>query len=133
MPRDRYSGEVSIDVDPGELADALERHDFAYLVTVSPQGRSHVVAVTPTLDGDVLAVEHLGRRTRANAEANPEVSLVWPPREPGDYSLIADGTAVLADDSLTLTPSRAVLHRSAPRPGGQAAVEGACGSDCVEL
>lgn len=121
---------MSVEVKPEQLAAALARYDFAYLITVSADAQSHVVAVTPTLKADTLTVTGLGRRTRSNAEANPSVTLVWPPVEAGDYSLIVDGAATLGDDSLALTPSRAVLHRSAPRPDATA---GGCESDCVEL
>ena len=123
---------MGIEVDPAQLASALERYDAAYLVTVSAQARAHVVPVTPTLDGQTLTVRGLGRRTRANAETNPSVALVWPPGLPGGYTLIVDGVVELGDDLLTLTPSRAVLHRSAPRPGG-AVDDSGCESDCVEL
>lgn len=122
---------MSVEVKPEQLAEALTRYGFAYLITVSAEARSHVVAVTPTLLAGVLTVGDLGRRTRTNVEAHPEVTLVWPPLQPGDYSLIVDGPATLDEDGLTVPPSRAVLHRPAARPDG--ATEGSCGSDCVEL
>lgn len=34
-----------------ELADAMAVYRFAYLVTISDDGRAHVVAVTPRWDG----------------------------------------------------------------------------------
>ncbi|HET8591643.1 MAG TPA: pyridoxamine 5'-phosphate oxidase family protein, partial [Nakamurella sp.] len=82
---------MSIQVQVGELADAMAVYRFAYLVTISDDGRAHVVAVTPRWDGRALIVEGLGRRSAANLAARPAVTLVWPPLEPQGYSLILDG------------------------------------------
>jgi hypothetical protein len=63
--------------------------------------------------------------------------LLWPPREPGGYSLIVDGRAEVtdADDSddgtarLLVVPTRALLHRNAdPSTPGSAT---GCLHDCV--
>jgi hypothetical protein len=93
-------------------------------------------------------VDQLGRRTLANVTDRPQVTLLWPPVDPADYSLIVDGTAQLDGEVLLIDPSRAVLHRAAP-PAGAAAASGAsragtsgdagqtaaaaCVSDCVEV
>lgn len=122
---------MSVEVASEQLAETLEDYGFAYLITVSDEARSHVVAVSPTLTSGVLTVIDLGRRTRMNAEAHPSVTLVWPPTEPGGYSLIVDGDAALNGAGLELPAARAVLHRPAPSPHDVA--EGECGSDCVEL
>ena len=122
---------MSQTVELADLAAAMANHHFAYLLTQPELGAPHAVAVIPELDGDALVVNGLGRRTAANAAARPDVSLVWPPREPGDYSLIVDGTAaVTADGPIRITPSRAVLHRPAP---GLSTDPNACGSDCIEV
>lgn len=118
---------MSIEVAPEQLAKTLERYGFAYLITVSVEARSHVVAVSPTLSNGVLTVVDLGRRTRMNAEAHPSVTLVWPPTEPGGYSLIVDGDAALNGAGLELSASRAVLHR--PAPSLHDVAEGDRGSD----
>ena len=68
----------------------------------------------PVLVDDVLRVPDLGRSSRRNAGLHPELTLVGPPVDLGGYSLIADGTARLHGDALLVTPTRAVLHRSAP-------------------
>jgi len=44
---------------------------------------------------------------------------------------IVDGQAVVTNESLRITPTRAVLHRPAPSPAPKGS--GGCGSDCVEL
>ncbi len=124
---------MSIPVELSQLADALTRYRYAYLMTSPEQGAPHAVAVYAAIDGDALAVNDAGRRTRANAQARPAVALVWPPGEEGGYSLIVDGLADVQGEQLRITPTRAVLHRSAPAPAPQAQAEGGCTSDCVEL
>ncbi|MDQ2883923.1 MAG: hypothetical protein M3Y48_22910 [Actinomycetota bacterium] len=57
--------------------------------------------------------------------------MVWPPADPGDYSLIVDGVGSMRDDELAVAPTRAVLHRPAP-PRTTPTGDG-CESDCVEL
>jgi len=96
--------------------------------------RSHQLRreiVTTTLVNDTLRVTDLGRTTRANVAAHPSVTLVWPPADPSDYSLIVDGVASMRDDELAVAPTRAVLHRPAP-PQAPPTGDG-CESDCVEL
>lgn len=122
---------MSIQVELSTLADAVARYRFAYLLTIGGEGPPHALAVTPTVDGDVLTVDGIGRRTRDNLLARPSVTLLWPPESVDEYSLIVDGQAVASGESARITPTRAVLHRPAPRPGPVA--QGACGSDCVEL
>ena len=127
---------MSIAVALAELAEAIEDHDYAYLVTVSGEGRAHLVAVVPVVAGGVLEVGDLGLRTMANAADRPDVTLVWPPRAAGGHSLIVDGTARLSDrDALSIAPSRAVLHRPAPAPvdGGLRGDDTVCGNDCAEV
>lgn len=120
---------MSIAVPTDELATTVARFGFAYMVTIGDDGRPHVVAVTPVPNGTALLVGDLGRRTRANVSARPEVTLVWPPASAGEHSLIVDGSAAGSGDALTITPTRAVLHRPAPAPDAGSG----CGSDCVEI
>jgi hypothetical protein len=83
-------------------------------------------------EGDLLAAD-VGKRSAANAAARPVVSLLYPVRTDGDYSLIVDGTAVVAarDDAhrLLITPTKAVLHRPAAAPNPLSP----CNADCVPL
>lgn len=120
---------MSIPVPLAELAEAMGRYGFAYLLTADG-GRPHAVAVTPVIDGEDL-VTSAGRRTCAHASAQPEVALVWPPTEAGGYSLIVDGTASVSGEQVRIRPSHAVLHRPADHAG--ATVAGACGNDCVPV
>ena len=118
---------------------ALERLEYEtprfahapYLLTVSDDGRPHAVAVAAAWEGGTLAMA-VGKRSARNAAVRPEVSLLWPPNEPGGYSLIVDGTAASASggDRIAVTPTSAVLHR--PAATADAARQG-CSADCVPL
>jgi hypothetical protein len=105
-----------------------------YLLTVSGDGRPHSVAVAPEWRGDEL-VMGAGRTTVANAAARPDVSLVWAPGEAGGYSLIVDATVTTTqlgdgDSSVTVQPTRAVLHRPAASPDS---TRPGCTSDCIPI
>lgn len=123
---------MSVKVDLAKLADAMADYDFAYLLTVSDDQRSHAVAVRPVPAEGALTVAGLGDRTRANLAARPDVTLLFPPRQPGGYSLIVDGRVSADDDrGASVAPDRAVLHRPADHP--TPTTDGSCGNDCVPL
>jgi len=109
----------------------MMQYPFAYLLTTRAGAAPHAVAVTAVMDEGELVVAATGQRTRANARQTPTVSLVWPPSSPQAYSLIVDGLASVAGESIRIAPSRAVLHRPAPSP--RPAPSGDCGSDCLPL
>jgi electron transfer flavoprotein alpha/beta subunit len=122
---------VSVPVDLERLGDEVRRFgSAAFVLTTSEDGRPHAVHVALALGADGVITAEAGNRTRANATARPLVSLVWAPIEALGYSLIVDGDAAVDGESFTITPTKAVLHRSTP-PAGETA--GACGSDCVPL
>ena len=123
-------------VDVERLAAALPDYPFAYLITVNDEYRVHTVTVEPTLRGAVLDVGLIGGGTRKNLAHRIDVTLLWPPRVPGGYSLIVDGEAMFqaeAGDSdtvqLSVAPTRALLHRDAD-PDSPGAAKG-CLHDCV--
>jgi hypothetical protein len=121
-------------VDFKRLAGALESYRFAYLVTVDDDYRVHTVTVEPELREGVMDVGLIGGRTRKNVESRSDVTLLWPPGEPGGYSLIVDGRAELADSdddtaALRVMPTRALLHRNAD-PNTPGSAKG-CLHDCV--
>jgi hypothetical protein len=123
---------MSIPVSIEALAEAMTAHPYAYLLTVSDDGRPHAVAVVPLLEGGALTM-NVGHRSSANASARPDgVSVIWPPAEAGGYSLIVDGHATAGLEAVTVIPTKAVLHRPAA-PAAGPAPEGSCGSDCVPL
>ncbi|MBV9651624.1 MAG: pyridoxamine 5'-phosphate oxidase family protein [Pseudonocardiales bacterium] len=114
-----------------QLAETLRRYRFAYLVTMRDGARTHVVPVHATLANNRLLVRGLGRKTQANIATHPAVTLVWPPMDPSDYSVIVDGVGSIRDEELAVAPTRAVLHR--PAPSQTTASGEGCQSDCVEL
>jgi hypothetical protein len=121
---------MSVKVDLDQLAVALADFTFAYLITVGDDHRAHTVAVDPIFTDGGLDVGPVGRSTRRNAESHRDVTLVWPPREAGGYTLIVDGAARLTDAELRIVPTGAVLHRPA-KPGASTA--SGCGDDCVPI
>ena len=123
---------MSIRVEPEELAERLLGYGWAYLVTVGVEPRAHLVAVHPVLVDGVLRVPDLGRSSLRNAGLHPDLTLVWPPVDPGGHSLIVDGTARPDGDELLVTPTRAVLHRPAPAPAQRHRVDCQSGSPSKE-
>jgi hypothetical protein len=119
-------------VDLKALGDALVDYPYAYLITVDDEYRVHTVTVEPRLREATLDVGLIGGRTRSNLAHRPDVTLLWPPAEPGGYSLIVDGSAEVTEASdeiahLNVVPTRALLHRDADSPD---AAKG-CLHDCV--
>ena len=119
-------------VDLERLAAALADFPFAYLVTVDDGYHAHTVTVEPVLRDARLDVGLIGGRTRKNLADHRDVTLLWPPSEPGGYSLIVDGRAEVTDAGdesvrLEVVPTRALLHREADSPS----VARGCLHDCV--
>ena len=132
----RYDRAVSIPVALDRLRAEMQRFAVGpYLLTVSDDASPHCVAVVVSWIDDEL-VMGTGNRTQANAAARPSVSLLWPSAAAGGYSLIVDATATAThgtgqgDNTITVRPTRAVLHR--PAASGEADPS-ACGSDCVPI
>jgi hypothetical protein len=124
---------MSVPVALTELRAAVaERGGNPYLLTVGEDGRPHAAHVAIRWEGDALVAE-AGKRTAGNAAARPSVSLLFPVRTTGDYSLIVDGTASVASNegvpNLRIAPTKAVLHRPAVDPDPTSA----CSADCVPL
>lgn len=122
---------MSIKVQLEGLAAALADYTYAYLLTTGKDQRPHAVAVTPHLTDVDIRIAEPGRRTHANVEARPDVSLVFPPSQEGGYSLIVDGHASVVDGQLAVVPGAAVLHRAAT-PDTTPAVPG-CTADCQRI
>lgn len=121
-------------VDLTRLAEMLRDYRFAYFITVDDDYRAHTTTVTPTYESGLLDVGPVGRHGRANLSERRGVTLVWPGSEVGDYSLIIDGQAELSEDPtdpVRVRPTRALLHRLAPRDDEQPSPPGVY--DCVQL
>ena len=119
---------MSEKVELAELKTRLADFDVAYLVTVGDSGRAHVLSVWPEASDGGLVVEGCGRHSQENAASRPDVTLVWPPVSPGGYSLLVDGSATVDGSTITVAPTKAILHRPAAGPDGRRA-----GSDCVDV
>jgi hypothetical protein len=130
-------GRMSVSVDLASLREEIDRHgSVAFFLTVGSDGRPHSVQlVVDWAEPDQLVV-HPGNSTVANAVARPLVSVLWPPTEPGGYSLIVDATVTESsgtgdgDNTVSVQPTKAVLHRPAKSDDTAA---GAHGSDCVRV
>lgn len=122
---------MSVKVDLDRLADVLGDYAFAYLISVGDDYRAHTVAVDPVLTDGRLDVGTVGRHTRENTERHGDVTIVWPPSDPGGYSLIVDGRAQMNGETLTVAPVKAVLHRKASAKSPSTSPD--CLHDCVPL
>ena len=116
------------------LAEAISHYGRdAYLLTAAKDG-PHTSNVTIELRGDSIGCS-LGSSAARNIAQTPNVSLFWPPTEPGGYAMIVNGTAAsqhglsgVTTAEITLTKS--VLHRPGPKPNDS---DGPCASDCRRL
>ena len=89
----------------------------ALLITVTENSTPHVVSVIVTYVDGTLVMGG-GRRTRANVEAHPRVTLVWPLLHDDAYRLIVDGVAsATPDEQVEVVPTDAVFHRVADASG----------------
>lgn len=122
---------MSVKVDLDKLAGALAEFSYGYLITVGDDFRAHTVAVEPVLTDGVFDVGQMGSGTRRNAGGHPDVTVIWPPADPGGYTLIVDGRAEVADDRLTVTPTKAILHRRATTESVATSPDGL--HDCLPL
>jgi hypothetical protein len=122
---------MSVKVDLDKLADALVDFTFGYLITVGDDYRAHTVAIEPVLSAGTFDVGQMGSGTRRNASEHPDVTVVWPPADPGGYTLIVDGRAEVTDGGLTVVPTRAVLHRRATSDSAATSPDGL--HDCLPL
>jgi hypothetical protein len=105
----------------------------AYLLTVGKDG-PHTSNVAIDLRGSLIGCV-IGASAARNITTEPNVSLFWPPAEPGGYAMILNGIAAQHREpsgatmaEITLTKS--VLHRPGPKPANG---DGPCASDCRRL
>jgi hypothetical protein len=104
---------LSVPVALDALAEEISRRGpTAYLLTVSDDGRPHVVAVSVAFQGETLVVV-AGGRTTHNAAVRPLVSLLWSDPE---FSLIVDGRATVVEGNVVVSPTAAVKHRGGSAP-----------------
>jgi hypothetical protein len=113
------------------LANAIAQYGpDAYLLTIANDA-PHTSFVSVDLKGNVIACA-VGKTAARNITSKPNVSLFWPPREPGGYALVVNGTATKHQEMggvtrVEITLTKSVLHRPGPRPSDS---DGTCESDC---
>jgi len=116
------------------LAEAISHYGHhPYLLTVAQDG-PHTSHVTIELRGSSIGCA-VGASAAKNIVREPNVSLFWPPTEPGGYALIVNGAAEgerlptgVTMAEITLTKS--VLHRPGPKSEDS---DGPCAADCRRL
>lgn len=126
---------MSIPVEPADIGKQMEQFGTAaYVLTVRDDATPHIAHLDMRLDGDVLRCG-AGRSAAANVAQRPTISLLWPPFEPGGYSMIVDAEARTVDGidglELELRPTSGVLHR--PATPATPATNPNCSSDCAPL
>lgn len=116
------------------LAEAIVQYgNDPYLLTVSKSG-PHTSQVSVHLRGNIIECA-IGASAARNISSEPNVSLFWPPNEPGGYAMIVNGVAsskggTNGESAAEIALTKAVFHRSGPRPPGS---DGPCASDCRQL
>jgi PPOX class probable F420-dependent enzyme len=83
------------------IAERLRSDVAAWLVTVRPDGRPHVVAVWylwDEADNSILIFSKPAQQKLKNIRANPEVALALEDSDEGDDPVIVEGRAKLTDD-----------------------------------
>lgn len=128
---------MSVPVTLAGLREEIDRQGpVAFFLSVGSDGRPHTVQLQVDWADPGHLVVHPGNSSAANAGARRLVSILWPPTAPGGFSLIVDGTVVAVsgtgngDNSVSVQPTKAVLHRPA-QPADPESV--AHGSDCVRV
>jgi hypothetical protein len=121
-------------MSPLTLAEALSQYGGdAYLLTIANDG-PHTSFVSVNLKGNVIDCA-IGKSAAKNISRAPNVSLFWPPKEPGGYALVVNGTAerrVMPSGVIRaeITLTKSVFHRPGPKPPDS---DGPCLSDCRRL
>jgi hypothetical protein len=115
---------MSIQVDLDDVREQVEAcGSYAYLLTVTDDGRPHAVSLRPEWQGDDLVVRP-GSRTTGNAERSPEVSLLWPVSGREGFALFVNGRAEVRMDgegsaAVVVKPTSAVLHKTPEGAGDE--------------
>jgi hypothetical protein len=115
---------MSVKVGLADLADSVAGYTTVpMLLTTDGSSRPRASAVLVEWDGTDVVVR-AGRRSVANAEARPLVSLLWPAAPGQSHALLVDGDAVAIDTgegTVRFQPTSAILHvvdQATVEPGG---------------
>lgn len=105
---------MSLKVELADLPSKAAEYGPGFLLSGDGSGGPHAMHVRYEFSADpVVATCNVGRSAARNIEANPLVTLLWPPLEDGGFSLIADGEALVEEGIATIKMLGAVLHRHA--------------------
>jgi hypothetical protein len=101
---------MSVLVDLADLPQTLADFDRGYLLT-SKDGLVKAVSVRAVPVDGGLRIAIPGRGSVANVDANPNLTLVFPPLTNPGMSLLVDGVGAIDGEDVLVTPTGAVLHR----------------------
>ena len=101
---------MSVLVDLADLPKTLADFDRGYLLT-SRDGLVKAVSVRAESEDGGLRIATPGRGSVANIDANPNLTLVFPPLTNPGMSLLVDGIGAIDGDDVLVTPTGAVLHK----------------------
>jgi hypothetical protein len=105
-------------VEMADLPNEIVTRGPGFLLSSVLDSRPHAVHQyfeVAAEGGQVELRTPVGATARGNVGMRPSVSVLWPPQEPGGFSLIVDGEARLdGDDHVVISVTGAVLHRYAP-------------------
>ena len=107
---------MSVKVDLDKLAKALADFTFGYLITVGGGFRAHTVAVDAEPARACSRLDPSAGAPVATRTTHPDVTIVWPPNEPGGYALIVDSNTQIVDDRIgDLADNRGIRRRGRAR------------------
>ena len=101
---------MSVLVDVADIPARLAEFDRGYLLT-SKDGLVKAVSVRAVPVDGGLRIATPGRGSVANVDANPNLTLVFPPLANPGMSLLVDGIGAVDGEDVIVTPTGAVLHK----------------------
>lgn len=111
---------MSMRVEMAELPGEIVARGPGFLLSSVLDSRPHAVhqIFQVAAEGDQVELRTtVGKTARGNIGMRPSVSVLWPPSEPGGFSLIVDGEARLdGDEHVIISVTGAVFHRYARTP-----------------
>ena len=127
---------MSIPVTAKDVHKTIKEYGSStYLISATADNHPHVANLTFAIDKNDL-IFTVGKRGTKNLESCPQVTMLWPPRDLGGYSLIIDGVALKQEDLdgsgsiWKISFDSGILHRPAQDPAN---TDPSCGSDCQTI
>ena len=127
---------MSIPVSAKDILKTIEEFGTStYFISATADGHPHVANLTFVTDNDGL-VFTVGKRGTKNLKNCAQVTMLWPPKEVGGYSLIIDGIASkvensdVSDSLWKISFDSGILHRPAQSSTND---NHSCGSDCQTI